>query len=468
MLRLALTLSGAARGMVVLADGTVLVAEGEPLAGGNGADTDLAALALGQSVAIVCPDVASDGRLSGQAPADLGFFAATPLFSPVGESLGALALASNERLIPPDHLTQGLQELAGLAGEELAEPRPGGLGADEREALLAEIDHRVRNVLATVQSMASQSARRVGSLEGFMKAFTGRLKALASAQELLTATRGRGATIHQVATAALSTPAPGQTRWDGPEMVLTPRAATALALALHELAVNAVKHGALTSESGTVEVRWRRREDGGFELDWTESGGPYVNSPSHRGFGTMLLEEVTGRELEGEVRTEFKAGGLKVRIEGSARALVEAEPGEPAPRPEAATAHTIVEAQPAQGGKVVGMKVIIVEDAILLAMELEAGLEEAGAKVVGSAALLEEAMALVDLPIDAAVLDCNLNGSSVEPVAEALAARGVPFLFATGYGEKRGAPEGFDAPIIRKPYDVAQITAALAELTGRA
>ena len=75
---------------------------------------------------------------------------------------------------------------------------------------------------------------------------------------------------------------------------------------------------------------------------------------------------------------------------------------------------------------------------------------------------------MVDLDLDAAVLDCNLNGVSVSPVAEALAARGVPFLFATGYGESRGAPEGFDAPIVRKPYDVAQITAALAELTGRA
>ncbi len=110
---------------------------------------------------------------------------------------------------------------------------------------------------------------------------------------------------------------------------------------------------------------------------------------------------------------------------------------------------------------------IIVEDAILLAMELEAGLQEAGVEVIGSAALVDEAMALVDTPMDAAVLDCNLNGESVIPVAEALAARGVPFLFATGYGESRGAPEGFDAPIIRKPYDVAQIASALADITGR-
>jgi len=186
--------------------------------------------------------------------------------------------------------------------------------------------------------------------------------------------------------------------------------------------VNAVKHGALSSESGTVDVRWRRAADGGFELTWTESGGPYAPAPSHRGFGMLLLEEVTGRELEGEVKLEFKTGGLKVKIRAAARALVEQDE---AAKASIAAPVPVASAEPVGAcGTVRGMKVIIVEDAILLAMELEAGLEEAGAKVVGSAALLEEAMALVDLPMDAAVLDCNLNGSSVGPVAEALAARG--------------------------------------------
>ena len=109
---------------------------------------------------------------------------------------------------------------------------------------------------------------------------------------------------------------------------------------------------------------------------------------------------------------------------------------------------------------------MIVEDAVLLAMELEAGLIEAGALVVGSAAELGEAMAMLDRPIDAAVLDANLNGESVAPLALALQNRGTPFVFATGYGE-RGAPEGFDAPVVRKPYNVQQIVRALAEAVGR-
>jgi DNA-binding response OmpR family regulator len=111
-----------------------------------------------------------------------------------------------------------------------------------------------------------------------------------------------------------------------------------------------------------------------------------------------------------------------------------------------------------------GSRVLIVEDAVLLALELETGLADAGAEIVGPAYELEEAMALLDRPIDAAVLDANLNGRSVTPVAEALAARGVPFVFATGYGDTGGAPGGFEAPVIRKPYDVTQVAAAVADL----
>ena len=97
-----------------------------------------------------------------------------------------------------------------------------------------------------------------------------------------------------------------------------------------------------------------------------------------------------------------------------------------------------------------------------LALELEAGLSEAGAKVVGSAADVEEGLRMAELPLDAAVLDANLNGQSVLPVAQALAALGVPFIFATGYGDSKFAPQGFDAPLIKKPYDVTQVAAALA------
>jgi PAS domain S-box-containing protein len=332
---------------------------------------------------------------------------------------------------------------------------------DQRQTLLTELDHRVKNVLATVLALAQQTAKRTTSLDAFLANFAGRLKAMSSANELLTAARWRGAAIDHLAAAELGALAPGQTAWEGPELFLTPRAANALALGLHELAANAVKFGALSVETGRVNLRWSRQPDGGFELTWTESGGPTVSRPARRGFGSTLLEQVTGRELNGEAAIDYRPSGVFVRLRAGPAAV--------APRPE-----TVPEAPAARPAEAIaaiagptnlrGARVLIVEDAVLLAMELETGLSDAGATVIGPAYELEEALALLDQPIDAAVLDATLNGHSVSPVAEALAARSVPFLFATGYGETGGAPGGFDAPVIRKPYDVTQVAWAVAEL----
>jgi len=336
---------------------------------------------------------------------------------------------------------------------------PHKLEEAQRQTLMAELDHRVKNVLATVQSLAIQTARRTTSLEGFLQNFGGRLKAMASANELLTAARWRGAAIDHLAAAELGALAPGQTAWDGPELFLTPRAANALALGLHELAANAVKFGALSVETGRVDLRWARQGDGGFELIWTETGGPTVTPPTRRGFGATLLEQVTSRELNGETAIDFRPAGVQARLKAGPAAV--------APRPETTPeAPRIAETVATSSGptNLRGARVLIVEDAVLLAMELETGLSDAGARVIGPAYELEEALALLDQPIDAAVLDANLNGHSVTPVAEALTRRGTPFVFATGYGDAGGAPGGFDAPVIRKPYDVTQVAAAVAEL----
>lgn len=334
---------------------------------------------------------------------------------------------------------------------------------DLRQALLAELDHRVKNMLAAVQALAFQTAKRTTSLDAFLQNFAGRLKALGSANELLTAARWRGAAVDHILAAELGALAPGQTSWDGPELFLTSRATNALALALHELATNAVKFGALSVDTGHVQVRWRWLANGGFELTWTETGGPTVTTPTRRGFGTTLLEQVTGRELSGATAVEYRPSGVRAHLSAAASAVApkpESIPQAPTQR----TVETVAAARPQRSLK--GSRVLIVEDAVLLALELETGLAEAGAEVVGPAYELEEAMALLERPIDAAVLDANLNGRSVTPVAEALAKRKVPFVFATGYGDTGGAPGGFDAPVIRKPYDVTQVAAAVAELLG--
>lgn len=327
--------------------------------------------------------------------------------------------------------------------------------------LMAEMDHRVKNVLATVQALAQQSARRTTSLGVFMSTFGGRLKAMTSANELLTAARWRGAAIDHIAAAELGALAPGQTQWEGPELFLTARAANALSLALHELTANAVKFGALSQEGGQVSLRWTSLPTGGFDLIWTESGGPTVVEPSRQGFGAVVLGQVTGRELNGEVQTAYHPAGVVVRLRAGPQAVAE-RPAHLGTTPAARIAETLSTSNGPANLR--GVRVLIVEDAVLLALELQTGLSEAGATVIGPAYELEEALELVGQPIDVAVLDANLNGRSVTPVAEALARRGIPFIFATGYGDAGDAPGGFEAPVIRKPYDVAQVAAAVADL----
>jgi PAS domain S-box-containing protein len=335
------------------------------------------------------------------------------------------------------------------------------LEEDQRAQLMAELDHRVKNVLAAVQALATQTAKRTTSLESFLTTFSGRLKSMASANELLTAARWRGAAVEHLAAAELGPIAAGQASWEGPELFLTPRAANALSLALHELAANAAKFGALSTDTGHVAVRWQALAGGGFQLTWQESGGPKVAPPARAGFGSTLLAQVTGRELNGETEVDYRPAGVQVRLRAGVQALAD----RPEVMPEAPTARMTETVATSSGpASLKGARVLIVEDAVLLALELETGLSEAGAAVVGPAYELEEAIALLDQPIDAAVLDANLNGRSVAPVAEVLSQRNIPFVFATGYGETGGAPGGFDAPVIRKPYDVTQVAAAVAAL----
>ncbi|HEY2177694.1 MAG TPA: HWE histidine kinase domain-containing protein [Caulobacteraceae bacterium] len=341
---------------------------------------------------------------------------------------------------------------------------------DARESLVAELDHRVKNVLASVQSLAAQSARKTVSLEAFLKTFTGRLEAMAAAHTLLTRTRWRGAEIGDVVAAELSGLAHGRARWSGPVVMLNPRATNALTLALHELATNAVKYGAFSTEAGRLDVRWSLRPSGGFELSWSERRGPTVEPPTRQGFGAMLLDRVTGRELGGEVIVEFLPEGLRAVVCADASALTTAPPP---PAPSTGPRREAVARDGASlgdegGAEIAGLKVLVVEDAVLLALELEAALSEAGAEVVGPAASLEEALRMLDADFDVALLDADLNGQSAAPLAEALAARGRPYILATGHKGSAGMPEDASVPVVRKPYNVRQIAAALCQATGRA
>jgi len=223
-----------------------------------------------------------------------------------------------------------------------------------------------------------------------------------------------------------------------------------------------LKFGALSTEQGRVNLRWTETPSGGFRLTWTESGGPIVRPPKRLGFGSTLLAQVTGRELIGETHIEYLASGVHVVLTAGAASVVNRPDSVPS-KPKAEDTPRS-DRQLASPNGLKGCRVLIVEDAVLLALELETGLSDAGAVIIGPAYELDEALTLLDQPIDAAVLDANLNGQSVLPVAQALAERGIPFIFATGYGDTGAALAGYNAPIVRKPYDVGQVARAVTEL----
>jgi PAS domain S-box-containing protein len=182
--------------------------------------------------------------------------------------------------------------------------------AEERQHLLVnELNHRVKNSLATVQAIAAQTLTGVDA--DVRERFTARLMALARANDLLVAKTWEGAGLREIAEQVAS-PHAGAERFtiDGPELHLSPRAATAVALALHELATNAAKYGALSSPDGQVELRWTIDGKGAFELIWRETGGPPTRPPDRTGFGTRLIQKGLSNELKGVVRMDYQPTGL--------------------------------------------------------------------------------------------------------------------------------------------------------------
>lgn len=184
--------------------------------------------------------------------------------------------------------------------------------------LLEELNHRVKNTLAMVQSIASQTLRATPAAERFPEAFQSRLQALAQAHDLLTRGQWRGASLHEVAEVTLNphTTPGGRVKISGPPVALSPGIAVSLHLALHELATNAAKYGALSVEQGEVKLQWA--VTGGVQpalrIEWGESGGPPVVPPQRRGFGSRLIERGLAHEVDGEVDLAFSPKGVVCRV----------------------------------------------------------------------------------------------------------------------------------------------------------
>ncbi|HZP70533.1 MAG TPA: HWE histidine kinase domain-containing protein [Pseudolabrys sp.] len=185
--------------------------------------------------------------------------------------------------------------------------------------LLRELTHRSKNLLAVIQAMARQTARHTGSVGAFLVQFGARLQALAASHDLLVRESWHGASLDELVRSQLSSYLDGNTvqvSIEGPAIALKPEAAQNLGLALHELAINAAKFGALSVPTGRVLITWNRRgaADNALELDWREQLGPRVKARRKKGFGSMVIERNLARALDAEVNMDFDADGLHCHI----------------------------------------------------------------------------------------------------------------------------------------------------------
>jgi two-component sensor histidine kinase len=193
---------------------------------------------------------------------------------------------------------------------------------EHRRLLVNELNHRVKNTLATVQFIAAQTLRNAESSEEARDVLASRLIALARAHDVLTRESWDGADLGEIVARAVepfSGPGENRLRFSGPAVRVAPRIALAVAMALQELATNAVKYGALSNGTGTATITWSlaQGQDGRtrFHVRWEEVGGPAVRPPDRRGFGSRLIERALAHDLDGDVTLEFAATGVVCTLE---------------------------------------------------------------------------------------------------------------------------------------------------------
>jgi PAS domain S-box-containing protein len=211
------------------------------------------------------------------------------------------------------------------------------LAQQRTDFMMAELDHRVKNNLAAVISLAEQTGRGTSSYRQFLDTFMGRLRAMSRMHSILARSRWQGADLRTLVTQTLEAFGSGtfgRASVNGPEAMMLPRAAQAIAMALNELATNAVKYGALSAQGGHVSVDWTITDAAPgqrwLRLRWQESGGPPVSPPSRRGFGSELIEGAIAYELKGTAKLEFEPEGVVCDIHIPYLSEVEShDPGAP-------------------------------------------------------------------------------------------------------------------------------------------
>jgi PAS domain S-box-containing protein len=335
---------------------------------------------------------------------------------------------------------------------------------EERQRLLmAELDHRVKNILSNVSAVARLSSRSAVSVKTFVESLEGRIQAMSQAHGLLRRGAWEGANLADLANEALRPFLSGRDsniEIEGEPIKIVPELAQSMALILHELATNAVKHGAMSSASGRVNVSWTRPAAGTLHFVWRESGGPAPVSPAVKGFGLSVLESAAA-DLEAVAEYGFENEGFVYTLRGRLELV------SPSERPHAQPSNSARPAsKSAAAGPTPSCRILIVEDEALVALQLQGDLEDDGHEVVGPARSLKDGLALAaEESIDAALVDVSLGRETSAPIADQLLARKIPFAFATGYSDAAMLPEHLrNIPKLSKPYVIKEIRHVLASL----
>lgn len=326
----------------------------------------------------------------------------------------------------------------------------------QRNLVNSEMTHRVKNILALVKSIAVQTGANSDSVDDYTSSFEGRLRALSFAHDQSFAgTEGGelGGLIEAEAGMHRFSKMPDRIVVTGEAVGLTERAFGVFALLLHEMMTNAAKYGSLSVPSGRLDISWELTANGDCHLRWIESGGPKVVPPTRRGFGSNLIDKTISHDLGGTVEMEFASEGLRAAIVLPSDHLRKVTRNSPTKEQQSELSLRHLDS----------LRVLLVEDQSLIAMDTEELLRSLGAEDVMVAANVATALQLIsETAPDCAVLDLNLGTSTSEDVAKELSRLAIPYVFATGYRDGSSIPDGFAAiPVVRKPVSEKALGAAL-------
>ena len=341
--------------------------------------------------------------------------------------------------------------------------------ADElQKALTGELTHRVKNMLATVQAIATQTLRHSGSPGEFVASFGGRIQSMSRVHSQLSTNQWQRTRLREIIDDQVNPGAIDECRLraSGPEVWLDAEAVPQMAMMVHELGTNSIKYGALSTPDGRVTVRWTVSDDA-LHMHWAEYGGPAVEAPVRRGFGTALIEG-SAQGAGGRAQMSLEAEGVRWEITLPLPKSRPAHVGATGPAAgDGGEARFGQIAKPAAvPAKVLaGKRFLVVEDEPLVAMDITAHLEDAGAEIVGPAGHASAALSLIEQEqFHAALLDANLAGAPIDAVAAALIRKNVPFAFVSGYA-RDSLPKRFSATqILAKPFSARQLVELAAGL----